>query len=97
MASCHSGTVLKLSYNGVKSEVEKEIENWAVVESAGIESHVPRLMDYRKTNDGGEWMLTHLAPNTQPFRRPLNPFIEQQELWRYWPAMENSPNHGAVL
>lgn len=82
VASCHSGTVLKLSYD--RGEVEKEIENWAVVESAGIESHVPRLMDYGETNDGGKWMLTQLAPNTQPFRRPLNPFIEQQALWRYW-------------
>lgn len=82
IASYHAGMILKINYN--RSEVQKEIENWDIVKSAGIESHVPMLIDHGFTNDGGQWMLSELVPNTKPIHRPLNPFLDPKKIWRHW-------------
>jgi hypothetical protein len=77
-----AGVVLKLTYG--RLEVEREIKNWNIVKSAGIDNHVPRLLDHGSVEDGGQWLVTEFVPNTEPIDRPLNPFANKQRIWRSW-------------
>ncbi len=82
IASSDAERVLKINYE--RQEVAVEVENWAIAKSAGITDHVPHLMEHGSTNDGGEWMYTQLSPNTHPFLKPLNPFVNLNKTWRIW-------------
>jgi hypothetical protein len=81
-ASYKAGLVLKIVYG--REEVTREVQNWALVKEAGIEEHVPALIEHGVFSDGGQWLLTSFAPNTNPLDLPMNPFTSRERLWREW-------------
>jgi hypothetical protein len=82
VASRSAGLVLKINYD--RAEIQREIEIQDIIRAAGIEQHVPELIDHGVLDDGGSWMVRRLAANTSPIDRPLNPFADSSATWRNW-------------
>jgi hypothetical protein len=82
IVSSASELVLKLTYD--QSEIKNEVANWHLVQKAGIEKHVPRVLGHGETTDGACWLLSQLVPNTNPLGRPLNPLVDPRTRWAEW-------------
>lgn len=92
VASRDAGLLLKATY--AAEGVRKEVEAWNVAGSAGIQEHVPRLIDHGTTTDGGFWLINEFVPNTVPIDHPMNPLANPGHGWSRWlrwkimPAMQ---------
>lgn len=84
--------VSKMSQKAVKivqgttriRQLGSEIRAYKIAVKAGIEQHVPPVLDWGRTG-GSRWICTQFAPNTNPIGASIYPFTEDRyELWLSW-------------
>ena len=85
--SASNGCVLKAGNKGWRKKgIETEIKSYAAVKAAGIEAHVPRILEDGKIKSGGYWIASEFVPNTRPLTIKMG-----RKAWQQWLRYECLP------